>query len=149
MYNLCVSLKFTFCYFLNKLLLPISYHGQHLFISHRFLKSPLDKLIPHAKIHRQSTKKANDRRKFLPEEREGKKATHRYGLHTNRAGVPPCTVFTSFVFYYVLQHWLKLFSLSDLIHPICLPNAATPLGSLVGERPYVVGWGRLRSGQYS
>lgn len=86
-----------------------SYHGQHLFISHRFLKSPLEKLIPHAKIHRQSPNKANDRRKFLREEREGKKATNQYGLHTNRAGVPPCSAFTSIVLYYVLQHQLNYF----------------------------------------
>lgn len=106
---MCFS-KIHVLLFLNKLLLPISYHGHYLFISNRFLKSPLEKLIPHAKIHRQSPEKANDRRKFLPEGPEQeKKATHQYGLHTNRAGVPPCSAFTSIVFYYALQHWFNYF----------------------------------------
>lgn len=90
--------------FLNKILLLISYHGQHLFISHRLLKSRSEKLIPHAKIHHQSPKKANDRRKFLPEEKErGRRPL------INRVGVPPCTAFTSIVFYHVLQHWFNYF----------------------------------------
>lgn len=48
-----------------------------------------------------------------------------------------------------LKKLLELFLPSDLIQPICLPNAATRLDSLVGEEPYVAGWGRRRFGEYS
>lgn len=48
-----------------------------------------------------------------------------------------------------LTKLVELFSPSDLIQPICLPNAATRLVSLVEEEPYVAGWGRRRFGEYS
>lgn len=69
---MCFS-KIHVLLFLNKLLLPISYHGHYLFISNRFLKSPLEKLIPHAKIHRQSPKRQTIEESFSAKRDRGRR----------------------------------------------------------------------------